>query len=430
MMIIYREHLGSWRCRCRWPVALTALLASRALLAAEMPLDLAEAEALALLADPAVEQLQARADALRERAISSAQLPDPKLKLGAVALPIDSFDLDQEPMTQLQIGIQQRFPPGAMLKLRGQRFATRAAALTDQEIDQRLLTLRSVREDYLEALYQRHAGRIVGQARSLFENLLTASTDSYATGRGQQQDVFRAELELSRLDDRATRIAQAQEMARASLAFWIGQAAYRPLANDWPRLAAPASLEKLSQGIDEHPRIRSLHQLVLATELGVDAARQQYKPGWMLDVTYGDRTGQNLNGSARSDFLTAMVTIDLPVFRARRQDRELAASSKALDANHAARRDGRRQLQRSIDRAWAAQRRLDQRLALFADRLLPQAQDNSNASLAAYQSGVVEFTTLVRARIIQYELELDYARARIDQMLARVQLLYLAGDRL
>jgi outer membrane protein TolC len=68
-------------------------------------------------------------------------------------------------------------------------------------------------------------------------------------------------------------------------------------------------------------------------------------------------------------------------------------------------------------------------LVLFTDRLLPAAEDNSKASLAAYQSGVSEFTTLMRARITEYELQLDYARARIDQMIARARLLYVSGDR-
>ena len=425
-MISKQESVDLARGRHPWLVA--ALWACTASWAFEAPLELSSAEVLALAADPAVRQIEAQSEALRERAISASQLPDPKLKLGANALPLDTFDLNQEQMTQLQVGYQQRFLPGDTLELRGQEFSVRAHSLADRAADQRLLTLRSLREDYLEVLYQQRAGEIVDQARTLFEELLDVSQDYYATGRSQQQDVYRAKLELSRLEDRATRVAQAEGVARARLAVWVGKAAYRRLPRDWPGLSNPDSVLEMTAGIEQHPRLRAWHQQVIASELGVDVARQQYRPGWMLDITYGNRSGHNLDGSARADFLSAMVTIDLPLFRARRQDRELAATLKEVDASIAARQDVYRQLQRAVEREWAALRRLDERLVLFAERLLPDAQANSEASLAAYQSGVSDFTTLMRARITEYELRLDHARAQADQLITKTRLLYLSGE--
>ncbi len=408
---------------------LAALWASTSLSATDAPLNLAAAEALAMTADPVVRQFESRSRGLEERAVAAAQLPDPKLKLGANALPTDSFDLDQEPMTQIQVGYQQRFLPGDTLELRGRELAVRARVLGERAVDQRLQTLRSVREDYLEVFYQQRAGEIVAEARALFEELLMISQDYYATGRAQQQDVYRAELELSRLDDRATRIAQAEETARAGLAVWIGEAAYRPFPGVWPALPAPEPAEALVQNLENHPVLQALQQQVDASELGVDVARQGYKPGWMLDVTYGRRSGRNLDGSDRADFVSAMVTVDLPLFRARRQDRELAATLSEVEASVAARQDARRKLQRGVEREWAGLRRLEQRLTLFDQRLLPDARANSEASLAAYQSGVSDFTTLMRARITEYELRIDQARARADELTSRARLDYLSGRR-
>jgi outer membrane protein TolC len=406
-----------------------AIFASFSLWASDVPLELGAAEALAVAADPAVRQIQAQADALGERAVSRAQLPDPKLKLGAAALPVNSFDLDQEPMTQLQLGFQQRFLPGDTLELRGEQMATRSNAMSEHASDQQLQTLRSLREDYLEVNYQQRVGDIIDKARVLFEELVQVTQDHYATGRTQQQDVYRAKLELSRLDDRATRNAQSEEMARARLAVWIGEVAYGPLANDWPGLTAPKPLAVLIDTLDQHPMLRAMQGQVSVAELGVEVARQQYKPGWMLDVTYGDRSGQNLNGSARSDFITAMVSVDLPMFKGKRQDRELAATLKDVDASMAARQNAHRKLQRAAEREWAALKRLDERLALFDERLLPDARANSDSSLEAYQSGVGDITSLMRAQITEYELQLNHARARVDQLITRARLLYLSGDR-
>ena len=58
-----------------------------------------------------------------------------------------------------------------------------------------------------------------------------------------------------------------------------------------------------------------------------------------------------------------------------------------------------------------------------------QCVANSDASLQAYQSGVGDVTSLMRAQITEYELQLDHARARVDQLMTRARLLYLSGDR-
>ena len=78
-------------------------------------LTLAESEQIALDSDFITTQFNTRSASLNERAIADGQLPDPKIKLGIMNMPVDSFDRGQEPMTQLQVGIQQLFPRGRTL---------------------------------------------------------------------------------------------------------------------------------------------------------------------------------------------------------------------------------------------------------------------------------------------------------------------------
>jgi outer membrane protein TolC len=391
-------------------------------------LNLSQAESMALDTDPAVQAIRARAGATRERAIAAAQLPDPKLRFGAAALPVDSFDLDQEPMTQLQVGYQQRFMPGNSLSLRGDQLDRQAAALDHWANDRRWQTLRDVRADFIEVLYHQRAAGILREARGIFAELLAVTSDHYASGRATQQDVYRSELELSRLDERLARIVQGEDVARGRLSEWVGSAAGRPLATEWPQLGPVRWPENWPNAIAEHPRLRAIAEQLSAENLAVDVAREQYKPGWTLDVAYGDRSGQNLDGSARADFLTAMVSIDLPLFRGSRQDRELAASLMQVDAVQATRDDEWRKLQRGAEREHAVLTRLEERLGLYDDRLLPEARANSDAAMDAYQSGVADFTTLMRARLTEIELRIEHARAQADRLMAVARLNYYLGE--
>ena len=61
-------------------------------------------------------------------------------------------------------------------------------------------------------------------------------------------------------------------------------------------------------------------------------------------------------------------------------------------------------------------------------QLQQEAAANAQASLKAYQSGVTEFTGLMRARITDLDVRLEALRIRVDRARAQANLLYLAGD--
>jgi len=81
-------------------------------------LDIDESVRLALLGDPVIAASRARSQALSEAAIADGQLSDPKLKTGLYNVPLDDFDLREDPATQLRLGIEQSFPRGDTLQQR------------------------------------------------------------------------------------------------------------------------------------------------------------------------------------------------------------------------------------------------------------------------------------------------------------------------
>jgi outer membrane protein TolC len=122
-----------------------------------------------------------------------------------------------------------------------------------------------------------------------------------------------------------------------------------------------------------------------------------------------------------------MVSVELPLFTAKRQDRRLAASIQQAEAVQLTRDDRLRELRQLLDTAYANWTRLGERAALYESQLLRTSAANTQASLKAYQSGVTEFTTLMRARITELDIQLDLLRIRVDRARAQASLLYLAG---
>ncbi|NND43721.1 MAG: TolC family protein [Xanthomonadales bacterium] len=410
-------------------VALTLLCAGAALTAHAGPLELDDAEVLALLEDPSVRAVEAQSEALSEQAVAARQLPDPALKLGMVALPTDTFDLGQEAMTQLQVGVMQKFPRGRTRELRAEQFLQRSDGLDAAALDRRAQVTLAVRHEFLEVLTQLKLAEINREAEQAFTDLADITQDYYASGRVQQQDVLRASVELGRVQDRGQRIAQAEEQARARLAAWIGDAAARELPGQWPELPPPRPSEQIIAGLGTHPRIEALQQDITAAETGVELARQAYRPEFSLDLTYGDRRGTPPGAvSTRPDLFSVMLVMDLPLFTGQRQDRMVAARAAETSSAQYKRDTELRRLRSEVQSQAAQWRREQERLSFYESLLLPEASFNADSSFEAYQSAVGNLTTLMRARITEFELQLEYVRLQADALKSQARLLYLQGE--
>jgi outer membrane protein TolC len=392
-------------------------------------LTLEDAEQLALGDDPGLGQVRARQRALDELSVAAGQLPDPQVKLGLVALPTDTFHLGQEPMTQVQVGVMQKFPRGESRELASRQLGLRSEGLDARARDQALQIRLAVREHFIEVLKQQRLGRINADAIGAFTEVADITRDYYGTGRGQQQDVLQAAVEVAKAEDRASRIAQREEQARARLAAWVGDIAFSDLADEWPELAVQTDATVLKQGLVNHPRVRSLQKSVDAAETGVALARQRYKPEFGVDLTYGGRGGRNPDGRPRTDLLTFMLVMDVPLFTENRQDRVVAARVAESSAALYERDDLLRSLRSEVDVHLAALKRQHQRLERFEDILLPEAEFSSEASMNAFRSSVSDLTTLLRTRLTEFDLALDYARLRAEHLKTRARLRYLEGAR-
>lgn len=393
------------------------------------PLTLSDVEQLALDTDPVTKGLRAGAEGYEDLAVAQGQLPDPKIKLGMMNVPVNSFAVDAEPMTQLQAGVQQMFPPGETLRYRREYIEAMADTEKAKAMERRLKLLREVRQSYLDLYYRTNADQILQQNRTLFSELLTITQRQYASGRDNQHDVLRAQLELSLMDDRILEMEQQKDVARAGLARYIViEQASRPLPAEFPDLKAVPALDMVRQNLPAHP-------LVMIEDAGINAGRkkvaeveQQYKPGWSIDVTYGNRNGMNGDGSGRPDMLSAMVMVDVPLFTGKRQDKKLSAAKKQNLAQEFNRDDRLLELSSMLETEYANWTRLKERLDLYRQRASLDARSNAESTLKAYQSDTADFTTLMRAQLTELNTQLDMLRIHVELAKAQARLLYLTGE--
>ncbi len=364
-----------------------------------LPLTLAEAEQLALDQEPGHAAMLAQASALEDQAVAAGQLPDPTLRAGLANYPISSGGFSTEGMTQAQLGLRQSFPSGKSRAFSTQRYKSLALGMGERAHARSRDILTQTRRAWLEAYYWQRARDIVTESRPFFGDLVEVTTSQYAVGRKTQHDLLRAELELSRLDDRLIEIDRRYAQATAMLSAWTGSIVNRPIASALPALQRVPEIEVLRSALATHPSLLAAEAQIDARRAGVNFAEEQKKPGWALDLGYGYRDGTLPSGDPRSDFVSLSVSLELPFFQKNRQDRKLSAALSERSAAEYKKDQLLRQMSSQLDAEFAHWTDLTRRVGLYESRILSLSEDQAQAALLAYQSEAGDFADVMRGYI-------------------------------
>jgi outer membrane protein TolC len=225
---------------------------------------------------------------------------------------------------------------------------------------------------------------------------------------------------VARVNEREPMLKAQIARTRAQLGRWIGTAAVLPLPAALPVLPAPAAEFDAAR----HPEWLASEAMSDAARLEVDMARQDYKPAWMLDLSYGLRRPMP-DGTERPNMATAMLTFDLPVFRDKRQDRRLAEKQAIESSARFESEDKRRELEAMYQSLRAEHAALAERARIFEEQLLPAMRREAQTTIAGFARDQAEYRD---ARMKVLDTDLEYTRVRVDLAKTQAELLYLTGE--
>jgi outer membrane protein TolC len=458
-MNIYIIQLEAIKKVLKWLIVIPVSIFSCAVFSNELSiekndsLDLNAAVKIAVAIDPWLVGNKHSQDAIEAMSISAGTLPDPKVSIGIANLPIDTFDPQQEAMTQSKIGVSQMFPRGDSLAIKKKQLEIMGSQYPYQRYDREAKVAMAVSQFWLDAYKAQESIALIEKDRALFEQLADVAEAAYssAIGRTRQQDIVRGDLELIQLEDRLTVLKQQQEMFQERLSEWLsdyfadkyltkGSVANRTsdskikLAAKLPDIILlnsqlykslnPVGQQMLANYLSEHPAVKGLDQKIQATNIGIDLAKQKYKPEWGVNAAYGYRD-DDLLGNDRADLFSVGITFDLPIFTANRQDKELRAAVSQAESVKTEKWLLLRNMMASFETAKAQLIRLNERQELYRSELLPQMYIQAEASLTAYTNDDGDFAEAVRARIAVLNAEIEALNIDVDKQKLIVRLNYL-----
>jgi outer membrane protein, heavy metal efflux system len=376
-----------------WPVAAQE---------AVPPLDALVAEAL--VQNPDVRALQEGLEAAREGPEQARALPDPMVSVLYVN---DgwSASLGERDMTTLGVMGSQTLPWPGKRGLR-EKIAARDTVPPAERLErQRLSVAAGVRRAFWGLVLAEESLAVLHEQEEVWKEAEGVARARYAVGQGTQQDVLRAQVEITRFEQLHAQQGAEIEARLAELSRLVGRDVGRE-AVQGTRLALrpePRDLATLqAQAEGTLPELRAGAAGVERAQLAIDLARRDFKPDFTVQAGYMNRAGLD-------PMWQAGVGLTLPVFRGRRH----AAVAEAEARRRAAvlQVETVRAQIRFRTRERVAQLRAAERMAtVYADGLLPQARLSYEASIASYQAGKVPFLAVLEALSTLYRDRIDHLR--------------------
>lgn len=426
---LLRPIVLSWAWVLIFPSAANAYVPSQEI---PDPLTLSWCLERARAANPTLERVAAIAEAAQERIVPAGALDDPRFAYEVSNLPTGDFDFKSTPLSGHQLGLRQKFPFPGLLGSREKAARKRAQASRFLVEDQRFLIDGAVEMAWAELSFAQRAFDITNRNVSLLRQLSATAESRYRVGSGLQQDVLRAQVELTVLLQKGLRRKEAIQIAEAHLVELLDL----PSETHFPRTeelllrADEPPLDPLLGALERRSaRIEAARNNVEAAESEIRAAELESLPE--IDLGIGYRIRESVAGDpvGGDDFISAGFTIRLPINRSKwrahvsEQRAHLRRAKADLRAARAALVALTRRAHAELTRATAEE-------ALLETGLVPQARQSLESSRSAYEVGRIEFLSLLDSQVRLLDAELRLVRARADKRRAFAALEAAAGEKL
>ena len=385
---------------------------------ARVPVSSIVAEALDR--NPDVAAAAKRLAAARQRPVQERALPDPNVSVGWMSSgnPLPGAGLGTEPTATIGAMVSQELPLPARRALRA-TMARREADAEARQIDTvRLSVTARVKQAYYRLAYAWAVEDVLTRNRDLLDTLLAVSENRYAVGRAAQQDVIKAQAQLSILEIQLARVRQERDTREGELNTLRNRPLTTPVGrpDDLTLTHFEGRLEDLVTATAAHaPSLARERILIDRADDGVQAARLEYRPDFMVSGGYSFMGAMPSMYEFRFD-------VRVPLQRAKRAAAVVEQQARADQARLEA--DGTRLgLEARLSEDYRAATTSERLATLYRDTVLPQARLALESSMASYQTGSVEFLSVLSnfGTVLEYEMRYFEELAAFHTAASRIE---------
>ncbi len=364
-------------------------------------------------------------EAARQRPARESSFPDPTLSIGYASNggPLPGQGLGSNPTSNIGVMVSQEIPYPGKRKLRGD-IAQKDAEVEFQQYQAVQLSVRSRVVQAFHRLHHTYASiEILTHGKEVLTSVIRASEARYVAGKTSQQDIFRAQTQLSLLEARIIRMQQDRRTIEAELNSLLdrtpGNAVGEPAADEPVPLQMTVD-EILAKAAATAPELRRDEKAIQRNELGVNLARKEFHPDYTVAAGYFNQGGMAPMYQLR---------VDVPI-RLHADSKQRPALNEQVDLLAGARHSfeaAEQNLQFRVREAYIAAETAWRLIGLYTDTILPQSQLTVDSSLAAYQSGNADLAMILNNVAAKVDLEEQLHEQEMNYALALSRLEEITG---
>lgn len=377
---------------------------------------------VAIAQNPEIQAARKRLEAAAYQVPVEASLQDPMLNMTVLPAPVQTAAGEQDVI----VSGSQKFPWPGKLDRRGLRAEAQTDVLRAELAATELGVIEQVQKIYYELYYVQQAIAVTEEEQNLLAEIRDVASARYKAGKTSQQDVLRAELEISDIENRLIQLRQQQKSTRARLAGMLHIAPQTELQalEKLPGSQIVEDLEALQkQAVSARPELHARLAAIDRDRQAVDLALLDYKPDVTVGLTW---IGVDNNGLSRvangQDVVMLQAGINLPVYRKRLDAQVHSAEAKAVASarDYDSFRDNT--LAQVVDLFAKVQSQRDL-LTLFEEDILPRSRQTLEVSSRGYNVGEVDFLQLLDnwQQLLRYELAYRRIDASLRQTMAELE---------
>ncbi len=383
----------------------------------------------ALEANPTLESLRQRIEALESRTRRAGARPEPAVGVEYSNMPVTAPVPGQHPMSGLQLRLQQTllFPGTVPGRVAAAQARVQVGVASYEE--GRVALAAAVRRTYWQLALTRQLRGVTEEHLAQVDQLMEAVRAAYEVGGAGQHDLLNLRVLRDRLGDDLGDYDRRDRELTATLAAALH--ADGEVRVETPEHTAvpplPGTLDALvDRALADNPSLTRLGAEEAAELASADAARREAWPDITLWAGYRVRAPVAGTDDG-TDQASLGLSVPLPTAAARRwggEEAEHEALARAARSDAVTTRD---QIRAALDGALARWERASEKADTYRRQLIPDARATLEATLAAYRVGRADYASLFQAEVQLLDLERAARVAEAEGALAEVDVAAALG---
>lgn len=379
---------------------------------------LKDLEREALGNSPEILMAQKKADAAQEKKTVTSAMPDPMIGYEVQNVGrLSSSTVGQEEMSMRGVVVSQEIPFPGKLSTMGRAAGKQAEREQENYRGTKLRVLTGLRTAYYDYYLSYKSSEILEQNKEIMKNFQRIAETRYATGQGIQQDVLRAQLEVSMLLEKIALQEQKKEAQAAMINSLLGRDPRLPLGR--PGDVFPISLDKTlddltAMALARSPALMAKQRMVEQGEYELLSSKKEFLPDMVVSAGW-------FNRGDFTDVWQASVMFKVPLYFWNKSAGVKAASAELGSARYDYESQKLMVLSKVRD-LYTMARTSERLLGLYEAGILPQARMGLQSATSSYQVGKIDFPALLESEslLLKYQLAYEEELVNLNKTISQI----------